>query len=709
MMYSQEAVGCQQQVVDAVCTWDPSLKDEIEAVLEWMDPNDDHNNHQMRPPSLRIKNSIRLLRLGEQAPGTTVGLLRQCAVSQMRQHFFRHWERLEQYTDMVKLERYYEFPLRYVAVFTEDEVAAELVGLRKYLLNGNPGFRANMEARIRALILQDDDFETAARLYKWIVQGLGHPMVKFVIEVLTQKIALFCRNRMDGNVDQRYLIMEVFNSFIARCWAQFIQLLQFPTADDPELNNLIYRCFEKKFIELKTQELFHQIIPKFPMSKPALLEMKSVIKGDTAELDRLVAQIYNDFHKELLVPSVTTVEILLYYVKTIKCLMVVDPTGRSMNRFTSKLKPKIKERSDLIISVLCAILELDSDEIHEVISKNTLTENPQLLSQLSKELKNSTALTFHSMSTSKGKAAIYSVAFERQDQLVKQFLEWTPEPGPFTADDAKALNSDDDGAETLELPKDVLEVVFQVFDSPEVLINEFIQLVTNHMLQMDGYVLNAKWSQLLKTVMKKYFKNNKQVLKSMCEESNLVNVFVMWSDLEKSATFQTWSTKLQLVPPNVYPKIISYLYWKIGRRSPYGDYAVAPGLAAIFDQMEKAFETRSPGRKLRFQKDQGSVDLQLVFEDGRHWSSRVSLPKYTVIDLFQRQACPLSVTDIAAHTNMSPRLVEDIIQFWCHEHVLHLNKNDLYEILENHNSAIASRQSQASVPAFHPVSSAYAT
>ncbi|AET39317.1 anaphase promoting complex subunit 2 Ecym_4252 [Eremothecium cymbalariae DBVPG len=683
MTYAEELENYHLQLISALPENDEALRDDLENLLTWINPNDDHNNHQMRLPSLRIKNSIKLLKLDDAEQVFLLQLLRQWTLSQLRYHFFHNWESLMQYKDMLRLERYYEFPLKYVGLFTAEELSNELIGLRKYLLNRNSTFRNNMESRIRVLILEEDDFEMSSKLYKWMVQGLGHPMVKFVIDLLTNKIELFCKSRMEGNVDQKHVIEEVFNAFIDKCWNQFIQLLQFPNEDDQELNNLIYRCFENKFIEMKTKELFDEIIPKFPLSKPSLLEMKSVIKGATEELDRLVAQICNDFHSELLIPSVTTIEILLYYVKAIKCLMVVDPTGRSMNRFTFKLKPKIKERSDLITTVLCAILELTKDEIHEVISKNTLTENPQLLDQLSKELKNSTALNFHSVTTIKSKAAIYSVAQERQNPLVKQFLEWTPEPGPFNEDISKLGNNDtDDTTETLELPKDVLEVVFQVFDSPEILINEFIKLITNHMLQMEGYILSAKWSQLLKTLMKKYFKNNKQVLKSICEESNLVNVFVMWSDLEKSASFQNWSTKLQLIPSNVYPKIISYLYWKISRKSLYGDYRISSALAIIFQQMEKAFEMKSPGRKLRFQNDQGTVEIALTFDDGRHWSNKVSLPKYTVIELFQKVPRGLRTADIVQQTDMAQHHVEAIVQYWCQEHVLYSTGDDCYRILE---------------------------
>ncbi|AMD18970.1 HBR069Wp [Eremothecium sinecaudum] len=694
MTYSKELESYHQQLVDAVAGYNETLIDDLECLLAWMDPNDDHNNHRMEPPSLRIKNSIKLLEFQEGKKTVLVQTLRQWILSQVRFHFFHFMENLEEYNDMVNLEKYYEFPLKYVNIFSQSELNSEIVRLRKYLLNRNPKFRSSMEERIRTLILYEDDFETAFILYNWMVKGLGHHMVKFVIDLLTGKVELFCQDKMEGNVDQGNVISRVFNSFVEKWWSQFIQLLQFPNENDQELSNLAYGCFEKKFIKIKSKELFNEIIPKFPISKPALLEMKDVIKCDSYELDRLVAQICRGFDTQLLIPSVTTIEILLYYVKAIKCLMVIDSTGRSLNRFTFKLKPKIKERSDLIITVLCAILELDSDEIIEVISKNTLTENPVLLGQLSRELKDSIALNFHSVSSIKTKTAVYSVAHERQDPVVKQFLEWTPEPGLFKEDVNKAGNiNDDDTAELLELPKDVLEVVFQVFDSPEVLVNEFIKLITNHMLQMDGYVLSAKWSQLLKTLMNKYFRNNKQVLKSICEESNLVNVFVMWSDLEKSTSFQNWSSKLQLVPSNVYPKIISYLYWKISRKSQFGDYKLPPSLSTTFLQMEKAFEMKSPGRKLRFQKDQGTVDLLLTFEDGRQWANKVSIPKYTVLELFQRTRSGLSIANIVQAISMSQRHVEEILQYWCQEHVLFQRDKGSYAILEN--------ESREMIPSLH--------
>lgn len=683
MKFLKELATYHNELMNAVSEYDQSLVHDLECLLTWLDPNDNHNNHHMNEPSHEIKNCIKSLELDREDHSGLLQLIRQWMIPRIRYNFFHTLQKLQYYNEMVELEEYYRFPFKYVNILSVSEIDKEIFGLRKYLINTSTIFRASIEEQIRSLILYEDDFCMALKLYKWMVQGIGHPLIKFLIDILTKKVELFSKSRMVGKIDHGNVILETFSSFVEKWWENFVQLLQFPKRNDEELNSLLYCCFQKDFIKIKMDELFNEIIPKFPASKPALLEMKSVLKEDTYELDKLVARICKDFDLKLFIPSVTTIEILLYYVKAIKCIMVIDLTGRSLSRFSHKLKPKIKERSDLIITVLCAILELNSDEIHEVVCKNTLTENPHLLKQLAIEFKESVTLSFHSVSTIKSKAAVYSVAKERQDSVVKQFLEWVPEPSTFKEDAAQSPSPDDDSIELPELPKDVLEVVFQVFDSPEVLINEFIKLITNHMLQMDGYALSSKWTQLLRILMNKYFRNNKQVLKSICEESNLINVFVMWSDLEKSATFQTWGTKLQLIPTNVYPKIISYLYWKINRKSQYGDYKVPPVLAAAFIRMERAFGMKSPGRKLRFLKDQGTADITIIFDDSRSWSGKVSIPKYTIVELFQRTQLELTARDVTQSTNIPKARVEEILLFWSQEHVLYKRDEGIYAILEH--------------------------
>lgn len=78
----------------------------------------------------------------------------------------------------------------------------------------------------------------------------------------------------------------------------------------------------------------------------------------------------SDFKKYILNPSVTTVDALLRYVKTIKAFLVLDPTGRCLHSITTFVKPYFQERKHLVNVLLYAMLDLPEEELKEKINFN---------------------------------------------------------------------------------------------------------------------------------------------------------------------------------------------------------------------------------------------------------------------------------------------------------------------------------------------------
>lgn len=168
-----------------------NIVDDLNSLLTWMSPNDAKSNHQLRPPSLRIKNIIKVLFPNNattspysmintsQANNSIVNegntnkelqlqlfsTLKEFYIFQVRYHFFLHFNNINYLKDIQRWENYYEFPLRYVPIFdvNVNDWALELNSLRHYLLNRNIKFKNNLRTRLDKLIM-DDDFDLADNL-----------------------------------------------------------------------------------------------------------------------------------------------------------------------------------------------------------------------------------------------------------------------------------------------------------------------------------------------------------------------------------------------------------------------------------------------------------------------------------------------------------------------------------------------------------------
>ena len=294
--------------------------------------------------------------------------LKEYYIFQVRYHFFSHFENINYLKDIQRWENYYEFPLRYVPIFDLDinGWSLELNSLRHYLLNRNMKFKNNLRTRLDKLIM-DDDFDLADNLIQWLNSADGSlSSMELIVNALFNKINKFCEDTMSGVWNKRFMIMETFNKFINQYWSQFSKLIGCPE-DDHELTTTVFNCFESNFLRIRTKEIFDICVLAYPNSKVTLLELKKIMK-DFKDYANIVTTFLSDFKKYILNPSITTVDALLRYVKTIKAFLVLDPTGRCLHSITTFVKPYFQERKHLVDLLLYAMLDLPEEELKEKIT-----------------------------------------------------------------------------------------------------------------------------------------------------------------------------------------------------------------------------------------------------------------------------------------------------------------------------------------------------
>ncbi|QID86718.1 anaphase-promoting complex subunit 2 [Saccharomyces pastorianus] len=713
-----------------------NITDDLNSLLVWMSPDDPKSNHQLRPPSLRIKNIIKNL-FPNNASTSPYGVMnsaqannsivnegntnkelqlqfistfKEYYVFQIRYHFFSHFSSINYLKDIQRWENYYEFPLRYVSIFDSsvNGWSLELNSLRHYLLNRNKTFKTNLRTRLNKLIM-DDDFDLASNLIRWLNSANGSlSSMGLIVNALFDKISTFCEINMSGIWNKRFMIMETFNKFINQYWSQFSELIGCPE-DDHELTTTVFNCFESNFLRIRTKEIFDICVLAYPDSKITLLELKKIMK-DFKDYTNIVTTFLSDFKKHILNPSITTVDALLSYVKTIKAFLVLDPTGRCLHSITTFVKPYFQERKHLVNVLLYAILDLPEEELKEKISfkvdmkallllvetlhdsdidqstntpkskdKNKVGSFPWNLHVKGKKEKNGSSSVNQSM--------LY-------EHILNHYLTWVPEPNDMIPGNIKSSS----------IKTNLFEVLLDLFESREFFISEFRNLLTDRLFTLKFYKLDNKWSRCLKLIREKIVKSAETNQANYiangiiglpqttapaadADLSNINSIDVMLWDIKCSEELCLKMHEVAGLNLAIFPKFISLLYWKHNGDTNNTNELTFNLPASLENELQKYSDIYSqlkPGRKLQLCKDQGKIEMDLNFNDGRKLVLDVSLEQFSVINQFNStndEPVYLSLEQLSESLNIAPTRLLDLLNFWIQRGVLS-EENEVYSVIE---------------------------
>lgn len=713
-----------------------NIVDDLNSLLTWMSPNDAKNNHQLRPPSLRIKNIIKVLFPNNattspysmintsQANNSIVNegntnkelqlqlfsTLKEFYIFQVRYHFFLHFNNINYLKDIQRWENYYEFPLRYVPIFdvNVNDWALELNSLRHYLLNRNIKFKNNLRTRLDKLIM-DDDFDLADNLIQWLKSANGSlSSTELIVNALYSKINKFCEDNMSRVWNKRFMIMETFNKFINQYWSQFSKLVGCPE-DDHELTTTVFNCFESNFLRIRTNEIFDICVLAYPDSKVTLLELRKIMK-DFKDYTNIVTTFLSDFKKYILNPSVTTVDALLRYVKTIKAFLVLDPTGRCLHSITTFVKPYFQERKHLVNVLLYAMLDLPEEELKEKINFNV--DMKALLSlvdtlhdsdinqdtNITKRDKNKKSPFLWNLKV-KGKSELnkdlpirHAMLYEH---ILNYYIAWVPEPNDMIPGNIKSSY----------IKTNLFEVLLDLFESREFFISEFRNLLTDRLFTLKFYTLDEKWTRCLKLIREKrvkftetshsnYITNGILGLPETtapaadADQSNLNSIDVMLWDIKCSEELCRKMHEVAGLDPIIFPKFISLLYWKYNCDTQGSNdlaFHLPIDLERELQKYSDIYSQLKPGRKLQLCKDKGKVEIQLAFKDGRKLVLEVSLEQCSVINQFDSpndEPICLSLEQLSESLNIAPPRLTHLLDFWIQKGVL-LKENGTYSVIEH--------------------------
>ncbi|QLQ82373.1 hypothetical protein HG537_0H01350 [Torulaspora globosa] len=684
----------------------PGCDDDLESLLTWLNPNEPSSNHHMRPPPLRLKDTMKLLvnqyyngqynsknefEISKGLSFDLTNLLPQFYVYQVRYHFFASFDSIKSFKDIQKLERYYDFPLKYIYLFQSnpDEWIMEKDSLRHYLINRNVEFLRNLKQRL-AVLMMDDDYEVIEDILDWVNKAGGNvSSTELLMDVIFLKITKYCESHLDGVFSERFLVMKTYNKFITKYWVHITRLLAC-SVDDHELTNVIYSVFEKQFLRIRTKQAFEIFVANYPSSEPTILEMRKLLTN-SKQLRKLIVLFLVEFEARILNPSVTTVDAFLAYVKCVKAFLTLDPSGKYLHSISSFVRSRFQERSDLVTVLLYAIMDLRSSELLE---DPHVQVNAASLKALADEFKKSELAIDHDSSFTTGdrNAVADSLTVGGSlpyEEVMEQFLSWTPDSS-IILPQSSVKQSPSHG---------LLDILLELFESKDFFISEFLKLQTKRLLSLKYYRLDKNWSNCLQ-ILKKKLSNGTQATSigitpsgnpsenTRSEDySNINYIDVMLWDVKCSLELCQQMHQVSGLDPRIYPKFISYLYWNYHWDTGHS-FELPQGLEQELEKYCRVYSEMRPGRALKLCRDQGVVEIELTFEDGRRESLDVTLEQYSVIQQFNadHRSPSLTAEDISAILKMDLARAKSVLRFWVEKRIL-LLENGYYIVQESKQSA----------------------
>ncbi|GAA5955125.1 hypothetical protein JCM3765_003202 [Sporobolomyces pararoseus] len=388
----------------------------------------------------------------------------------------------------------------------------------------------------------------------------------------------------------------------------------------------------KVLAQLRTSELF-DIILDFPESKPALEDLKlCLIKTDQKSL--LISRLHQQFNLKLLHPGIETRSIIKIYIKTIRCLRLIDPPGVLLSRVVEKIKQYLKtNRKDTIRCIVSSLIQQGEPLFEEL--------------KLQQQQNGGDGGKLLLVSDSNGDDA---------ENFTDQ--KWLPDPVDAPKDFRKSKTAD------------ILQLLISIYDTKEVFIKELQVLMAQRLLNLRDYSLIEKEFE------------NLEILKLRFGEQSLQGLEVMLKDLKDSQQIDQSVHQLQPLP--LHSTIVSRLFWPSFQTSSTSSNSSSslklPGqLGKIQSKYDQTFTSLKSDKKLKWLPSLGNVNLTIEMKDGRTFTLDSTPIQAAVLELFSSSdtTTTWTIENLQTELKLSDiSIVRNALFFWNNLGILKASSND---------------------------------
>ena len=369
-------------------------------------------------------------------------------------------------------------------------------------------------------------------------------------------------------------------------------------------------------ISKRTNQIY-DLVENFPFTTETLKEF-NVCLNKTSQKDLLVEQFILMLNKNLLLPSIKTTDIILYYIKTIHALLLIDHRGVLLDKVARPIRSYLCMRNDTVEKIVNGLLSTDREH-------NKLIE---LNDELNKNL-------FHL--TNSGSSVASS-------SLQKRTLNWQPDPIDALPD--------------FQVGKidDTIDSLTSIFNDNNLFINQFVNIFSVDLLNITDYNI----SNILK---------NLSLLKSKFSNDDFNKIDIMLNDIVKSKSLDLKINHVLQTNNSIHGVFLSHLYWP-NLSSNVALFKFPPAIQNDLAAYELRYKNLQNGRSLKLHPQNTKADIDIEV-NGVKKSYLVTLDKLAVLNFIDESNLePVKLGIIVMNLGMPLQLVKTSLEFWVTENIL---------------------------------------
>lgn len=365
-------------------------------------------------------------------------------------------------------------------------------------------------------------------------------------------------------------------------------------------------------IKRRIKDLYH-LISKYPFTIETMKEINRCLDKSTYH-DKLVQSSIQQLNQNLLLPSVKTVDIIIYYIKTIHSFLLIDHRGVLLDKVARPIRNYLRTRDDTIEKIVNGLLTTDR-------KKNKLIElNSELVRGYSKN--------------SNSKSRNYK----------KRTLKWQPDPVDALPD--------------FQIGKidDIIDSLTSIFDDNSLFIDQFVKIFSVDLLTVKNYDIS-------------HILNSLSLLKTKFVDDDFNILDIMINDIQKSKLLDTEIHDVVNTVNDIHGVFLSYIFWP--NLSPKVSAFVYPKVIKDdLEKYEKGYEQFQKDRVLTLHPEQTLVDINIEI-GGVNKPFRVTLEKLLVLNFINDSSIKdIKMGIIMMNLKMPLVMVKSSLEFWAKEDIL---------------------------------------
>lgn len=376
-------------------------------------------------------------------------------------------------------------------------------------------------------------------------------------------------------------------------------------------NNLIFKRIDQIYI----------LVQNYPNSIEVLKEFNTCLNKSNQN-DLLVNNFILNLNKNLLLPSIKTTNIILYYIKTIHSFLLIDHRGVLLDKVTRPIRSYLSIRSDTIETIVNGLL--NTDELN-----NKLIE---LNHELNKSLISSKNLNISS-------------------NLKKRTLNWQPDPIDALPD--------------FQVGKidDIIDSLTSIFNDNNLFINQFVNIFAIDLLNINNYNI----SNILK---------NLSLLKSKFSNNDFNKIDIMINDIIMSKSLNNKINKTIHSKFPINGLFLSHLYWPnldsslSNSNSNNSSFKIPDSIQEDLDLYSSHYKDYQKGRILKFHPQNTKANIEIEI-NGVMKNYNITLDKLAILNFINDSKLEIvKLGLIVMKLGIPLQLVKSGLEYWVNENVL---------------------------------------